>query len=91
MVRRLVYVHDTQVVKPAAQHPVRCQSHPADVQEGQQAGAVGREDVVSHRLVVEETGAAGIDPGGCPGGEADFVGVDRGWVTTVIEVPVQVD
>ena len=43
----LVNVDDAQVLQAAAEHPVGGQAHGTDVDEGQQAGAVGRKNVVT--------------------------------------------
>ena len=89
-VGRLVNVDHSHVVQRAAKDPVGGQAHGPDVQERQQASAMGREDVVPHRPIIEEPGAARVHSRGCSRGEAFFIGMDGGAVAAVIKVAVQV-
>jgi hypothetical protein len=86
-----VYVNDSHIVQAAAQDAVGCQSHRADVDKGQKASLVGRENVVFHGPVIQKPGASGIDASGDSRGEAALVGGDGAAGASVVEMAVQVD
>ena len=86
-----VGVDNPQILQAAAQDAVGGQADRADVQESQQAGAVGRKDIIAHRAIVQETGAAGVHPGRGSGGKTMLVGMDGAAGAAVIKMAVQVN
>jgi hypothetical protein len=61
------------------------------MQKGQQSSPMSREYVVAHGLIVDETGAPGIDSSGGSRRQANLIRVDGGLVTAVVEVTVDVN